>query len=141
MTTHIQLKWLAAMTWYLGGTILLLKARSLLSESTLIEPESSAFIWSMVCGLSIGLLKARYLFNKSCRHNLARIQQLQQPRLWQFFRPRFFLFLVLMVLLGTLLSRMAHGNFNLLIGVATLDLSLATALFTSGTLFWIDEKR
>ena len=41
-----------------------------------------------------------------------------------------------LVLTGATLSRLAHGNYTALIAVATLNLSLATALLTSGFVFW-----
>jgi hypothetical protein len=81
-------------------------------------------------------VKARYLFSKSCRKNLARIDELQHPRIWQFFRPRFRIFLVLMILAGATLSRMAHDNYPFLIGVAVLDFSIGIALLGSCCIFW-----
>ena len=94
-------------------------------------------LWIFVgIALLLGGLKARYLFSKSCRKNLARIKTLDQPRIWQFFRPRFFLLLALMILTGAMLSRLAEGHYPSLVGVGALDLSLAIALLGSSIVFW-----
>jgi hypothetical protein len=127
---------LAALVWYVGGLVLLLKGGSLLLEAASIKPQ---LLWpwlTMVAGPTIGLVKARFLFSKSCRKNLARIELLKQPKLWQFFRPGFFMALVVMILAGATLSRLAHNNYPFLIGVALLDLSLAMALLGSSYVFW-----
>ncbi|MGD2077655.1 MAG: hypothetical protein PVH18_04705, partial [Chloroflexota bacterium] len=63
------------------------------------------------------------------------------PQLWQFFRPRFFLMLAIMILAGATMSRLAAGHYPSLIGVATLDLSLAIALLGSGIIFWRQRLR
>ena len=68
-------------------------------------------------GLLLGGLKARFLFNRSCRKNLARIAKLAEPKFWQFFKPSFFFFLALMILTGVLSSRLAQGNYLLLCAV------------------------
>ena len=127
---------LAAVVWHIGGIVLLLKAASLLMEADSLRPEQN-WQWLFVAvGLIFGLLKARYLFSKACRRNLARIDALEQPQLWQFFRPGFFLMLTIMILAGATMSRLAAGHYRPLIGVATLDLSLAIALLGSGLIFW-----
>ena len=116
--------------------MLLLKGSNLLYEAAVLQPGR---IWPLVAvaaGLFAGGLKARLLFAKTCHNNLDRIEQLQQPMPWNCFRLRFFLFLFLMILTGATLSRLAHGNYTAMIAVATLDLSLATALLTSGFVFW-----
>jgi len=84
-------------------------------------------------------LKAKFLFTKSCRKNLDRIKNLENPKIWQFFRPGFFGFLAFMILAGTSLSRMAHNNYPFLINVAVLDLSISTALIVSSRVFWKHE--
>ena len=96
--------------------------------------------WAAVgLGLLAGVLKTRFIFARICRKNLARINKLIEPRLWQFFRPRFFAFLALMITLGASLSRLSHGNYALLLCVAALDLSIATALLGSSYVFWKDK--
>jgi len=127
---------LAALIWYVGGVILFLKARSLLVEANAMQPGQ---IWpwaAVIAGLLFGGLKAYFIFNKSCRRNLVRIVNLDAPKIWQFYRPGFFLFLALMITAGAALSRMAHGNYPFLIGVAILDFSISFALLGSSVIYW-----
>ena len=127
---------LAAVVWHVGGLVLLLKGGSLLAEADLLAP-SRHWPWSAaLAALLIGSIKARFLFNPSCRKNLARIAALDHPKIWQFFRPGFFGFLTLMIFAGAALSRLAHGNYGALIAVAVIDLSIATALLGSSYIFW-----
>lgn len=130
------LKILAALVWYIGGFVLAVKGGALLREANLLKPEQDLSWLVILTGLLIGGVKAKYLFSRSCRKNLARIDQLNKPKLWQFYRPWFFLFLALMITLGASLSRMAHGDYAFLISVAILDFSLATALLASSYVFW-----
>ena len=131
-----SLKILAALVWYVGGIILLLKGGSLLVEADALKPEQDWPWLAAVAGLFLGGLKAKFLFNKICQKNLDRIAALERPKLWQFFRPGFFVMLMLMVLAGATLSRLAHNNYPFLIGVAILDLSIAIALLGSSYVFW-----
>lgn len=131
-----SLKILSAVVWYGGGVALLLKGGSLLIEANSLSPNQ---IWpwlALAVGISIGGVKATLLFSKSCRKNLDRITALERPKVWQFFRPWFFLVLTVMIVIGASLSRMAHGNYSFLIGVAVLDLSIACALLGSSYVFW-----
>ena len=103
---------------------------------------SSTVLWiwvSIGLGLIIGNIKARFIFRKSCQKNILRINGLEEPKFWQFYRPQFFLMLAVMISAGVLLSRMAHGNLPFLLGVAALDLSIASALLISSLVFW-EEK-
>ena len=127
---------LAATVWHIGGIVLLAKGASLLTEAGSLRPEQNWQWIFVVIGLLFGVLKARFLFSKSCRKNLARIDSLEQPRLWQFFRPRFFLMLAGMILAGATMSRLATGHYRSLLGVGALDVSLAIALLGSGLIFW-----
>ncbi|HIQ00711.1 MAG TPA: hypothetical protein EYH30_01030 [Anaerolineales bacterium] len=134
------LKILAAVTWYAGGAVLLAKGSSLLIEADALAP-GRAWQWLVPpVGLVVGGLKARFIFSKSCRENLDRIEGLDRPKVWQFFRPGFFAALAVMALGGATLSRLAHGNYPFLIGVAALDLSIATALLGSSYIFWIRRQ-
>ena len=126
---------LAALTWYIGGVVLMLKGGSLLAEAEALEPQQ---VWpwlAIVAGLFLGALQAKLLFSRNCQKNLDRIAALGQPRIWQFFRTGFFVALVVMILTGAALSRLAHGHYPFLIGVAILDLSLATGLLGSSYVF------
>ncbi len=136
MTTAHALKILAALLWYLGGIMLVSKGSSLLIEADMLKPEKNWTWGAIVIGLLIGGLKAKYLFSKSCKKNLARIDLLNKPKLWQFFSPKFFLSLAIMIAAGVTLSRMAHNNYIFLLSVAILDISIATALIGSSYTFW-----
>ncbi|MDH5471147.1 MAG: hypothetical protein OEX75_11180, partial [Gammaproteobacteria bacterium] len=86
--------------------------------------------------LSIGWLKVNFIFRRSCRDNLTRIALLSEPKIWQFYRPGFLLFLLAMIIIGSTLSRMAHGNYPFLLVMVIVDFSLATALSGSSFVFW-----
>lgn len=131
-----SLKILAALIWYGGGMVLLLKGGSLLAEARALRPE---LVWpwlAAVTGLLLGGIKAKFLFRKSCSRNLDRIAGLDRPRIWQFYSLEFLVALTIMILGGATLSRLAHGNYPLLIGVATLDLGIGIALLGSGYVYW-----
>jgi hypothetical protein len=133
--THQQLKILAALLWLVGGVVLLLKAAVLLGEAWRLDP---ALLWlgvAVATGVSIGIIKVKFIFRHVCRKNLLRIEQLEEPKLWAFYRPRFFLFLALMISMGATLSQAAQGDYPMLIAVAILDLSVATALLGSSPTF------
>jgi hypothetical protein len=131
-----SLKILAALVWYIGGFFLLQKGGSLLFEAEALHPGQKWPWFAFITGLFLGSVKARFLFNKSCRKNLIRIDGLHHPKIWQFYRPRFFVFLMLMILAGTTLSRLAHGKYPFLIGVAIVDFSISVALLGSSYIFW-----
>jgi len=131
-----SLRILAALVWYVGGTLLLLKGSSLLVEADALKPGEGWPWLAAVAGLFLGGLQGKFLFNRSCQRNLDRIAALDRPRVWQFFRPGFFATLTVMILVGVTLSRLAHNNYPFLIGVAILDLGIAIALLGSSYVFW-----
>ena len=139
ITTFRTLKILAALLWYIGGIILVSKGGLLLIEADMLKPEQNWTWLAIVAGLLIGGLKAKYLFNKSCKKNLIRIELLSKPKVWQFFRPEFFLFLAIMIVTGATLSRAAHNNYIFLISIAILDINIATALIGSSHVFWQEK--
>ncbi|MGB2982459.1 MAG: hypothetical protein WBC63_01200 [Candidatus Bipolaricaulia bacterium] len=135
-TSKRSLKILAALIWYAGGIVLALKCGSLLLEADALRPQQEWHWFSVLAGLILGAARARLLFSRSIKKNLRRIDALDRPRVFLCFRPTFFFFLTAMIATGTTLSRLAHGDYVFLICVATLDLSIATALLTSGPVFW-----
>ena len=130
------LKILAAVLWYSGAIVLLTKGTSLLLEAEALQPGRHWTWLTVILGLSIGWLKVKFIFRRACQKNLARISLLSEPKIWQFYRSGFLLFLAAMIIIGSTLSRMAHGNYPFLIAMVILDFSLATALFGSSLLFW-----
>ena len=139
ITSHRTLKVLAVSVWLIGGVMMVRKASELFLEAHAIST-ASFWVWVPIgLGILIGSLKARFIFRKSCQKNLLRIEMLKQPKFWQFYRPQFFLMLATMISAGVMLSRLAHGNFSFMLGIAVLDLSIATALLVSSRVFW-EEK-
>ena len=130
------LKILAAMLWYSGAIILLTKGTTLLLEADSLQPGHHWTWLTVVLGLFIGWLKVKFIFRRTCQKNLARISLLSKPKIWQFYRTGFLLFLAAMIIIGSTLSRMAHGNYPFLIAMVILDFSLATALLGSSLVFW-----
>ncbi|MEN8172372.1 MAG: hypothetical protein ABFS03_05770 [Chloroflexota bacterium] len=133
------LKILAALLWHIGGFMLIWKSSKLIFEAETIIPQMVWPYLAVLAALLLGGLKAKYLFSHACKRNLARIDQLTSPKLWQFYRAGFFFFLALMIFGGAALSRMAHGSYSFLLTVAVLDLSIATALIGSSYIFWTDK--
>jgi len=134
--TAQTLKILAALVWLLGGVILVAKGISLLFDANTLQTGQIGPWLGLLLGILLGALQAKYLFANFGRKNLARIDGLNRPKLWQFFRPGFFLALALMIAAGVILSRMAVGNFIFLIGVAALDLVVGISLLGSIYVFW-----
>ena len=129
---------LSALFWYGGGFVLLIKGASLAIAACRLDSSSLWPAVILVSGVAIGLVKARYLFVRSCRKNLSRINALAQPQWWQFFRPGFFIFLVVMIAAGATLSRLSQGNYHFLMAVALLDFSVAVGLIGSSYVYWED---
>jgi hypothetical protein len=135
-TSARTLNFLAAFVWLAGALVLLIKSQSLVLEAIHLEP---GWLWpglAIGSSLIIGALKGKFIFSRSCHKNISRIASLSQPRLWQFFSPRFFLLLALMITTGVTLSRLAEGQYLFLLGVAAVDLTIAVALLSSSMVFW-----
>jgi len=130
------LKSLAAIVWILGGIILILKGTSLIVEANSLNPKID-WAWPvLIWGIILGSLKAKFIFVKVCKKNLARINELDNPQIGQFYRAKFFVFLLAMIITAIILSKMAVGNQKFLYGLAALDLSIAVALIASSFIFW-----
>lgn len=131
LISHKTLKTLAFLTWITGAVILSLKGYDLFRQAVALKPGALLNYLPFVVGAVVGAVKAKYLFLHACRKNLSRIDSLPEPKLWQFFRVGFFIFLFSMVTLGAWMSRAAEGNYGYLLAVASLDLALAVALARS----------
>jgi hypothetical protein len=132
MTTSPKiLKLLALLTWISGGVVLFLKGYTLFAQAQGLRSGTALNYLPYLIAITIGSLKARYLFLPSCRRNLARIDALMNPKPWQFFRVWFFVFLISMIVLGAWLSGRAEGNYGMLITVSSIDLTLSVALLGS----------
>lgn len=139
-TSALTLIRLAALVWYIGVVVLLIKSSGLFLKAERGGADSLLLVSAVLGGLAIGWVKAKYLFVKVCNRNLERINALKQPRLWQFYRLRFFFFLGLMIAFGNYLPRLAQGDFRILIALGVVELSVATALLVSSQCFWRTEK-
>ena len=133
--SHGVLKALAALTWYVGGGVLLYKGTGYLFAAAAGGPSLPAALAGGL-GVTVGLLRGRTMFLRACRRNLSRIDALERPRPWQFFRPGFFAALALMIAGGALLSWLAGVGYWAAVTVGGLELVIATALLSSSTPFW-----
>jgi hypothetical protein len=129
------LKIVSGLLWFSGAIILLLKGASLFAQAIALKPDELWPWLGVAVAILIGGAKARYLFGGFCRKNLDRIASLDDPQLWQAFRPGFYAFLIAMVLLGAALSRLALGNYPALMALVILDISIAVALLGSLRVF------
>lgn len=142
---HITGKWLgtskkmlirlAASVWFAGVLILLFKSTALLVEAVRTGAPLFAVLLAAAAGVAIGLLKAKYLFIRICEKNIQRILALKSPKIWQFYRTRFFFFLALMIAFGNWAYRFSSHSAVLLAALAVLELSVSTALLISGNRF------
>lgn len=138
-STVRNLNLLAAFVWSAGGVVLLFKGGGLLMGSVSLFP-GTFWPWvAAVAGVLLGTAKGKIIFSNTCRKNLNRISRLTRPRIWQFFSPRFFLLLCVMIGSGIILSRLAYTSLAVLIGVAVLDLAVGTALLASSHVFWREK--
>jgi hypothetical protein len=130
------LKLLAAFVWYTGFMALSIKATLLFLKAYTLNDSTLILIGILLFSIIIIYFKVKYIFSKVCRKNLIRIEALKSPKFWEFYRIRFFVFLISMITLGAFLSRMAEGNYWFLMGVGVVDISVGLSLFFSGFLFW-----
>ena len=121
--------------------MLLVKGSSLLAEAYSLNPEQYWPWLAVAVGPVIGSVKGKFVFRKSCLKNLARINALNQPKIWQFFKPWFFLVLAIMIVFGATMARLAHTqhNYYFLIGVAIVDIDIGIALLWSSYMFWKEK--
>lgn len=139
-TSKKTLVYLAAAVWYIGGIMLFRSGLELLNQTRDLKIGASWPIIFIACGVLLGIFQVLVIFRHSCRRNLERINQLDDPRLWQFYRPGFFLALAIMITSGILLDHFSHGNYFFMLGVAALDIALTISLLGSSYIFWTDFK-
>jgi hypothetical protein len=77
--------------------------------------------------------------SKFCRNNLVRINKIRNPKIHQFFETKFLFWLIIMIITGITLSRLALGSYSCLLAVGGLDFSLSVALLTSSLVFFRKE--
>ena len=134
--SHLTLIIIAAFVWLSGGIALLLKGGALVKNAYLIDSQSIWTFAAPLLGVIAGFIKAKFLFNNSCKKNIKRIRALASPRVWQCFRPGMLIFLAIIIPTGAWMSRAAADNYTYLCIVGALDLSISFALLTSSIVFW-----
>lgn len=130
------LKIFASIVWYTGVIVLSRKSFFLLQAANEINTNLIYIGFALLTALIIGIIKTKYLFIGLCMKNLNRIRLLNTPKVWQFYRPQFFIFLMSMILLGSYLSKLAQGNYIMLVSMAIIELSIAIALLGSSHCYW-----
>ena len=71
--------------------------------------------------------------------NIQRIRELENPLLFQFFRPGFFLALGVMITTGVLLDIFSQENYFFMLGVVGIDFALTMSLLGSSFVFWQEK--
>ena len=139
-TSKRTLIFLAAAVWYIGGVMLFRSGVELIRSAVDLKP-GWAWPWlAVLAGLILGIIQAKAIFTRSCRKNLHRINSLEDPRIWQFYRPGFFLALAIMITSGILLNHWAQGYYFYMLGVAGLDFALTVSLLGSSYVYWIKNQ-
>lgn len=138
-TSKRTLVFLAGTVWYIGAVMLFRSGWELLFQALDMRPESSWHWLFLFLGLVLGVVQASTIFARSCRKNIQRIHALEDPRLWQFFRPGFFLALAGMISVGVLLDIFSKGKYFFMLVVTGLDFALAISLLGSSLFFWKDK--
>ena len=138
-TKKVVLVYLSAIVWYIGGIILGRSGIELIQLSTHMKPGG---YWPWIFtgfGIALGIFQALMIFNRNCRKNIQRIDQLENPRIWQFFRPGFFLALAIMISSGILLDHFSQGRYFFMLTVAAVDIALSISLLGSSYVFWTEK--
>jgi len=139
-TSKRTLIFLAAAVWCIGGVMLFRSGVKLIWNAVQLKP-GGPWLWlAILAGLILGIFQAKVIFTRSCRKNLDRINGLEDPRIWQFYRPGFFLALAGMITSGVLLNHWAQGSYYYMLGVAGLDFALTISLLGSSYVFWTKNQ-
>jgi hypothetical protein len=139
-TTKKTLIVLAAVVWYIGGFVLFRSGYELVNQAVDLRPDQSWHWLGILFGIILGIVQALTIFKRSCQKNIQRIRSLPDPRIWQFFRPGFFLALALMITTGVLLDHFSQGIYFFMLGVSGLDFALTISLLGSSYVFWRETK-
>lgn len=139
-TSKRTLIFLAAAVWYIGGLMLFRSGVELIRSTVDLKPGGPWPWLAVLTGLILGIIQAKTIFTRSCQKNLYRINSLEDPRIWQFYRPGFFFALAGMITSGVLLNHWAQGSYFFMLGVAGLDFALTISLLGSSYVFWTKNQ-
>ncbi len=135
MAKHGSLYVLAALVWFAGAFSLLSKGLILLLHAEDIMGGQSWPWIAFAMGIFIGIIKARLFLLKSCKKNIERIAALSNPKWWQFYKVKFFIFLVVVISLAIFISRLWDENYTATCIIGAVDLSVGMGLFLSSYAF------
>ena len=121
----------AALVWMTGVAVLLFKSSRIFMDAAGLGAPGPAVAGAVVVGFVLGLVKGMFMFVPICLKNINRIMALTSPKVWQFYRNRFFVFLLLMVSFGQWAQAAAEGHRFWMLSLAALELSVGTALLFS----------
>ena len=130
--------WLSAAVWYTGAGVLLWKGAGWLLEAAGREGWALPAAVAAVA-IAVGLLRGRTVFRRAAVKNLERIRALHAPRLYQVFRPAFFLALAAMFAAVFRFGWIARTGYPGMVIVGGLDLVIGVSLLTGATAFWTWE--
>lgn len=133
--SHICLVRLAATVWFAGVVILLFKSIGMIVDALSLGATPVLAFSAIIAGIVAGTAKARWIFIRTCQKNIKRIFTLTSPKIWQFYRARFFCFLLLMILFGHFAHDLSENSVWRLLLLASLELSISTALLISSGCF------
>ena len=139
-TSKRTLIFLAAAVWYIGGVMLFRSGVKLIWNVVQLKPGGPWPWLAVLAGVILGIIQVKTIFARSCRKNLYRINSLEDPTIWQFYRPGFFFALAVMITSGVLLNHWAQGNYYYMLGVAGLDFALTISLLGSSYVFWTKKQ-
>ena len=139
-TSKRTLIFLSAVVWYIGGVMLFRSGARLIWNAVQLKPGGPWPWLAVLAGVILGIIQVKTIFARSCRKNLYRINSLEDPRIWQFYRPGFFFALAVMITSGVLLNHWAQGNYYYMLGVAGLDFALTISLLGSSYVFWTKKQ-
>jgi len=139
-TTKKTLVYLAAAVWYIGGIMLFRSGLELVIQTRELKEGTLWPAIFIITGIVLGIIQVLFIFRHSCRKNMQRINLLNDPHLWQFYRPGFFLALAIMITSGILLNHFSQGHYFFMLTVAAVDFALTISLLGSSYVFWTDFK-
>lgn len=128
--SHAFLLWLAAAIWLLGAIACGQLSSQLLSAAAVAVNKTSLYI-ALSVSVIVGLLLGATIFRRLAMSNIDRIDALNAPRIWEAYRLRFYVLLVLFdggsVLLTEYLAKSATSR----LAVGSVDLAICVALSVS----------